>query len=88
MRNHKQFLISYQHACHISARNEVGSKRKEISPPSRREEVCICTDSEPGICFWNSSGGELTDVNLLQIPNLLLAPDLFFFTTLVLLWES
>lgn len=29
--------------------------------------------------LWNSSGGELTDVNLLQMPNLLLALDLFFF---------
>lgn len=52
MRNHKQFLISYQHTRHISARNEVGSKRKEVAPLSRKEEVCICTDSEPGISVF------------------------------------
>lgn len=34
--------------------------------------------------LWSSSGGELTDVNLLQMPNLLLALDLGFFSTGVL----
>lgn len=40
--------------------------------------------------LWNSSRGELTDANLLQIPNLLLAPDLFFHHVSVetVLWES
>lgn len=40
--------------------------------------------------LWNSSGDELTDVNLLQIPNLLLAPGLFFCHVSVetVLWES
>lgn len=52
VRNHKQFVISYQRAHHISARNEVGCKRREIAPPSRKEEVCICTESEPGISVF------------------------------------
>lgn len=34
--------------------------------------------------LWNSSGGELTDVNLLQMPDLLLALDLGVFFTSVL----
>lgn len=51
-RNHKQFVISCQHTHHIAARNEVGCKRKEIAPPSRKEEVCICTESEPGISVF------------------------------------
>lgn len=40
--------------------------------------------------LWNSSGGELTDVNLLQVPNLLLALDLvvFFFSPPPLFCES
>lgn len=33
--------------------------------------------------LWSSSGGELTDVNLLQMPNLLLALDFFFFTSVL-----
>lgn len=52
LRNHKQFLISYQHAQHISARSEVGSKMKEVAPPSRKEEVCIRTEGEPGISVF------------------------------------
>jgi len=52
LRNHKQIVISCQHARHISARNEVGSKRKEVAPPSRKEEVCICMKSESGICVF------------------------------------
>lgn len=36
--------------------------------------------------LWNSSGGELTDVNLLQMPNLLLALGSFFFFSTSVLW--
>lgn len=52
LRNQKQFVISYQHAQHISARSEVGRKRKEVAPSSRKEEVCICTESEPGVSVF------------------------------------
>lgn len=38
--------------------------------------------------LWSSSGGELTDVNLLQMPNLLLALDLGFFLFPPVFWES
>lgn len=52
LRYHKRFVVSYQCARHSSARSEVGSKRKEVAPPSRKEEVCICTESEPGISIF------------------------------------
>lgn len=52
LRNHKQFVISYQHAWHISARSEVDSKKKEVAPPSRKEEFCICIESEPCISVF------------------------------------
>lgn len=55
LRNHKQFVVSYQHAQHISARSEVGSKRNEVAPPSRKEEVCICTESQPGISIFGTA---------------------------------
>lgn len=58
---------------------------RAVAPLPRKEEVCICTEREPGISiFGNSSGGELADVNLLQMPDLLLALDLGVFFTSVL----
>lgn len=55
LRNHRQFVIRYQHAWHISARSEVGSTRNEVAPPSRKDGVCICTESEPGIAIFGTA---------------------------------
>lgn len=46
LRNHRQFLISYQHTRHVSARSEIGIKRTEMRPCPAEEQVCICTESE------------------------------------------
>lgn len=56
----------------MAARSEAGSKRKEVAPPSRKEDM----ESKPGISI---SGGRLNYVNLFQIPSLLLCPDFYFF---------
>lgn len=46
LRNHRQFLISYQHTQHVSARSEIGIKRTEMRPCPAEEQVCICTEIE------------------------------------------
>lgn len=45
LRNHRQFVVSFQHAWHL-ARSGVGIRRKEVGPCATREQVCLCTESE------------------------------------------